>query len=119
MHVQGMIIRDQRSIVKGLVYNCHLSEDSCQTKQNIPLSRYLLMEGTVLFRPSVHVTRHSEKKKFFFFIRLKSKEKNSAISAHFFQMCEHLVEIVQYMAVAYQPGVSWRKRQGKNTVLAV
>jgi len=37
-------------------------------------------DSTVLFRPSVHVTRHSEKK-VFFFIRLKSKEKFSAISA--------------------------------------
>ena len=48
------------------------------------LQARLATARTVLFRPSVHVTRHNEKKLFFFFIRLKSKENLSAISAHFF-----------------------------------
>jgi len=51
---------------------------------------------TVLFRPNVHVMRHIEKK-VFFFIRLKSKEKISAISARKkSQIDEELVVIVQY-----------------------
>src|SRR5271168_1707898 len=38
---------------------------------------------TVLFRPNVHVTRHT-RKKLFFFICLKSKQNLSAISGEFF-----------------------------------
>jgi len=35
------------------------------------LQARLATARTVLFRPSVHVTRHNEKKLFFFFISLK------------------------------------------------
>ena len=58
-------------------------------------------KNTVLFRPSVHVTHHNEKK-LFCFIRLKSKEILLAILAQFFfQNREHLVKIVQYLRRKY------------------